>query len=1272
MSEATKLDRASIEDITALTPVQEGMLFHYRSGKHEGSYAQQLSIRLEGMLNMEALSSAWQQVARVNEMLRTVFRWEKLEHPVQIVLREPNIPISEKDCSASSSKARERLVHIAREEELSKPIDLTTHPLRVLVCKLNEHSFEMIVSWHHILFDGWSNGVLINELLTAYDAFAAGNKAPIVRKTRFKQFVAWHQQANREANRNFWMNELADLGDRTTLPIRHGTDYKADRRRVSGSVAAPLIQDTIINLSDYARRLGVTPASVLYAAWALLLYKYSGAPTVVFGTTVSGRTPEIEGVEQMVGLFINTVPLRVELNDEAEVEQVIQSVDAALRRREPYDSSPLMDIASWSGANGAEELFETIVVLDNYPLDTAMLKSSRLTVVGYRMQESTHYPLTLGINTFGEWRVELEYDASSFSEESIKRMVGHYQYLLYQTLLQPQQKVSELELITASEKERILTVLNQPIRKPLCELVHHIFEERARTHPDLPAVISGGRSYTYGSIDARSDIMARRLRRETFTSGERLVALLAERSEQWIVAMLAILKAGCGYIPIDAAYAPARIAYMLEDSAAELLLIGDGVEVPTSFTGRIIRLEEAEACSDDDEDNFIKQEITSEQIAYVTYTSGSTGAPKGVMTEHRQLLAYVLAFQREFGLGPGDVVLQQASCSFDHFVEEVYPALLSGAAIVIAQREEVLDPDRLLQLLQTYQVTFVTVQPLLLSELNKRGGVPSVHTYLSGGDVLKAVHYDRLIENARVYNTYGPTEATVCAAYWQCDRSKETSIPIGSPIAGYNIYITDRNGRLMPIGIPGEICIAGNGVARGYLHNAELTNSKFIPDPYRPGKRMYRTGDVGVWQEDGTIRFEGRTDEQVKIRGYRIDLSEIELALQAHPAIGETVVLAAEDAAGEKHIAAYLVTLDELTAFELREHLTHRLPAHMFPSVYYRIPSIPRTSNDKVDKKALLLCTDRLPSGTRCSEAASNTEKAIIAIWREVLKLDDIGPDDHFFDIGGNSLLLMTLQSKLERTFSAGITVTDLFSMPTVGKQAAWLDSRRKRMEVFAIDGYQRMPEECFRGHAGASDIYAAEDPITMHVPSSIARALYRLASEYSVERIDIMAAMWGYWFAEAIASRTSVFHITVNGGHEALPIRIDLDTAHNFPGLFAHIAKARKAAAAEPDSAVRTTSTDTAVIIPLQRIGRFTPERDAFETMSLVCRSEELLHHDRTELIGLYDWILIIDERTSHSDELDLMLLYRKGRYQPETPEWLIQSYFDLLRQLSGIEVAT
>ncbi|WP_219639569.1 non-ribosomal peptide synthetase [Cohnella sp. CFH 77786] len=1252
MNGAAKLDRTNIEDITALTPTQEGLLYHYLSGKEDGRYDQQLSLRFSGELCMETLRAAWRHVARTNEMLRTVFRWEKLEHPVQIVLREHEIPVEERDLSAFPAPERERRLEEAREADRRERPDLTVKPFRVLVCKLDDRGFEMIVSWHHILFDGWSNAIVLKEFMQAYDAFLAGAKPHLPRKTKFKAFVAWHQQAQaeRESRRSYWEGAFAGLADRALLPFE-GDDGEEGE---PGRHVAAFEPRIITRLGEFAKQRNVTAASVLYAVWALLLHKYGGgARDVVFGTTVSGRTPEIDRVEEMVGLFINTVPLRVTVDESASAEQAVRTVDGLLREREPYENTPLTDIVRWSGSESADELFETVVVLDNYPLDVAAFRSGNLAVTGHRMREATHYRLALGIHAYGEWKAEFEFDPSSLSGGDVGRMADHYMHLLLQVLSDPQSPVGELELATGPERERILTVFNRPVGERGTELAHRAFEAQVRATPDHPAVISDGRKFTYREIDESADRLARRLVRAG-VAPDRLVALALERSADFVVAMLAVLKAGGGYIPIDVSFAPARIDYILKDSAADILIVRDGAPNVPAFEGKVISIggedvsaEPADAGEPESGYANSQPPHRPDQLAYVIYTSGSTGRPKGVMTEHRHLLAYVRAFQREFRLGPGDVVLQQASCSFDHFVEEVYPALLSGGAVLIARREDALDPGRLTRLIEDNGVTVVTVQPLMLAELDKRDGAAGVHTYISGGDVLKYEHVSRLVRRARVYNSYGPTEATVCATYWRCGARPLKSIPIGIPIEGYNVYVVDRRGRLQPVGIPGEICISGNGVARGYLGNRELTAGKFVPDPYRPGETMYKTGDIGVWRSDGSLRFIGRNDEQVKIRGYRIDPREIELALLEHPAVSEAVVLAVDDAARAKAIAAYVAAAGGTTARELREHVGTLLPPYMIPSFYYRITSVPRTGNDKADKQALLRCSDLLPSGHDDGGERSDTERAVAGLWREVLKLESFGVHDHFFDIGGNSLLLMQLQARLEQRFDAGISVSDLFSLPSVSKQAARLDEIRNTAETVAIADYQTLPAEFFGVRLSGR---WREGLVRSRIEPALAASLTRIASEFSVERYDVLVSMWGYLFAEAAGSRTATFHLGMPDGRYAVPFRLDLDRLRDFPELFVTVRSRRKGA--EPPETYR-----------LDRVGRFVPERNASEVLPIVLR-EEAWAEERSDL---FDLILGLGDEEEDGG-MRLSLRFNAGRLLQERAEWLAESYLHLLRQLSGI----
>jgi amino acid adenylation domain-containing protein len=1239
-----KVDKTNIEDILALTPTQAGMLYHYIGGQEDGSYFQQLSLRLSGEISMQSLRQAWEFVVDTNETLRTVFRWEKVEHPVQVVLKKIEVPILERDFSSYPAHEQEQLIREAREEDRHTPIDLESQTFRIMVCKLDDKQAEMIVSWHHIVYDGWSNGIVLKEFMAAYDAFDAGLQPDKPRKTKFKEFIKWHQSRDSSKQQAYWSGCLQDIEERTALPLDAGS--RTGPGQAASHIRAFSDSETLA-ISKYCRHHELTPASLLYGAWAILLQKYNRSRDVLFGTTVSGRVPDITQVDEMVGLFINTIPLRVKSPEGETVRELIRAVDQTLKARERFENMPLVDIAQMSGIREGGDLFDSIVVLENYPLDDRVRNGRNLRVDGYCMYEKTHYALTLGIKAFGAWELDLAYDTGSFSPDTIERMADHYMLIVRQMTERPEIEVSKLDIVTERERNRIVGEFNRPVGKHEVGLVHQAFEQQARRTPDHTAVICGESRYSYKEINEQANLLARRLR-ETSIAADCLVAILVERSASFIIAMLGVLKAGGAYIPIDPSYAAERIAYILRDSAAEFLVTKQALADEIGFAGTVMRMDDEHAdCGDRaDLDNI----NVPENLAYIIYTSGSTGEPKGVMTEHRNLLTYVHSFQNEFRLTASDVVLQQASCSFDHFVEEVYPALLGGGAIVIVNKMEVLDIDRLIQLIETHRISVVTVQPLLLNELNKRDGMASVHTFISGGDVFKFEHFSRLAQKASVYNSYGPTEATVCATYYRCGREKMISIPIGAPIADYNVYILDEGNRLMPVGIPGEICIAGNGIARGYLHNPGLTEQKFVDNPFHPGTTMYRTGDIGVWLSDGNIRFIGRNDEQVKIRGYRIDPREIENALLSHAAVEEAIVLPVDDANGSKTLAAFIRTQEQVGAEQLREHAAGLIPRYMLPSHYYKIDAVPRTGNDKADKKALLLRAERLDGGGDREEAESETEHKIASVWKQILKLDHVGLNDNFFDIGGNSILLMQMHARLQKDYGWGTAIADLFAKSTIFKLAQWIDTMEQSDTDVQLIGYQALPPDYFddQPHAGGTGL------LRFHLKNGLPESLGQIARDNKIELVDVLLSMLGYVFTEINDSKTAILHCLMENGEDIVPVLIDLTAVRGFEDLFRAVY-------------ARRNQLDTGETYLLEQLIRSTADKGTDQILPLVYKDTELPADAR--ILEMCDLALGIEE-TEDGKQLSFTCKFNDRRLNKNKINLLIRSYIQLLTQLTQSRV--
>ncbi|MCD1260588.1 amino acid adenylation domain-containing protein [Paenibacillus athensensis] len=1246
--QSKKLDKANVEDIVALTPTQEGMLFHYLSGMEQSHYTQALTLTLSGKLDAAAFRQAWQFVAESNEMLRTVFRWEKLEHPVQVVLKSREIPIDAYDFSGETLEEARRQSAEQRERLAQSGLDLQEAPLRVTLCRLDETRSEMIVVWHHILFDGWSNGLLIQEVLQAYGAFAAGQAPVMPAKTKFREFVKWHKKQDKERQKAFWTDYLSGLEEWTALPY----DVEAANDRVRQAAAlykADFSAEETAAITAFTRREQVTLASFLYSVWGMLLQKYSQTGDVLFGTTVSGRVPEIPGIGEMIGLFINTIPLRVTAMEGESARDLLRRVDMGLKQREDFENTPLVDIGACSGLSSQDQMFNSLLVLENYPLDLGALSAGPLRIEQFVMDESTHYSLTLGISTFAEhMELEFSYDTGRFTPQAIARFAGHFRQLVLQVVERPERQVSALAMITAEETRQILQQFNAAVSPEAdTELVHRVFERQAELRPEHPVVISEGIASTYREVNERANRLARTLR-GIGIGPDKQVALILERSADFFIAALAVLKAGGVYIPIDHEYADGRIAQILQDSSAGVLITRKGFAPSVAFSGSVLYMDE-QPLTEGDGSNLPPINQPGD-LVYIIYTSGSTGKPKGVMVEHRNLLAYVKGFQGVIGLTQDDVVLQQASCAFDHFVEEAYPIMLAGGTMVIAKRLDVLDVAKLMELIEQTGVTVVTVQPLLLNELNKRqmGRMPKVHTYISGGDELKYDFMAELAVRKKVYNSYGPTEGTVCATYYRAGAEPMTNIPIGRAIEDYRMYVLDAENNLMPIGIPGELCIAGKGVARGYFGSDELTDAKFVADPFHPGSRMYRTGDVGRWMPSGDLQFVGRNDEQVKIRGYRVEPGDIEHKLRALPAVEEAVVLAVDDAGGAKCLAAYIKPRAEIKAHELKAELAAVLPHYMVPSYFYRIDAVPMTSNAKVDKRALLSCTELLGGAPESDGLASDTEERIRKVWKEVLKLDSIGLHDNFFDIGGNSILLMQMHAKLEKEYAWGTQIVDLFAHSSIARLARLIDQRGHVLDDTAMGGYVTLPADFFERQPQAS----GAGMFRFQLPGTMQEQLQQIATESGLVLYDVLLAMYHYLFTEISGSKLAVVQALGADGETVIPVAVDLAALRDFQELFTAVASRRTATG---EAGYKLTEAADA---------RLTKE--AREVAPFMCMDAGVSLDAR--LLEAFDIALIIEEACG--EPLAFTCKFNDKRLKRDKLSQLFKAYIDLLRQLAKSRV--
>jgi amino acid adenylation domain-containing protein len=796
----------------------------------------------------------------------------------------------------------------------------------------------------------------------------------------------------------------------------------------------------------------------------VLLGKYARETDVLFGVTVSGRPATLSGVESMVGLFINTLPLRVQLSPDKKVLEWLKSLQAQQFALQQYEYCSLLDIQGWSEIPRGVPLFETILVFENLPVGShSEMADGNLTVQSDRSYGSaTGYPLTLMVSPGARFSLQLVYDRARFSGETVKRMLFHLQTIFEEIVADPERPISEIRLIDAEEKQRLLLDWNETATyydREIC--VHELFERQALANPSAVAVTFRDQQLTYGELNARTDQFARHLQ-SLGVGPETLVGICAERSIEMVIGLLSVLKAGGAYVPIDPTLPVERLAFMIEDSHLAVLVTQERLlqELP-SHHARVVTLDAGwEIVSKRSEDT-LGNLATADNLAYVIYTSGSTGKPKGVEIPHRALTNFLLSVQQQPGLAADDVLLAVTTLSFDIAGLEIYLPLITGARVVIADAEVASDGIQLKQLLGESGATVMQATPATWQMLINTGWQGQARLkVLCGGEALSRELANDLISNgATVWNMYGPTETTIWSTIRLMNHGDDP-ISIGRPIANTKVYVLDESNQPVPIGIAGELHIGGDGLARGYRNRPQLTAERFVPNSFGTGSdyRLYKTGDLVRYLANGDLEYLGRLDDQVKIRGFRIELGEIEAALRQHPSVRECVAIAHKDEVGDKRLVAYVVTNDgeKQTSQALREFLRERLPEYMLPAAIIQLSKLPLTPNGKVNRRALPMPDYDAEVQDAFLAPRSDTEKLLARIWSDVLKVPQVGINDNFFELGGHSLLAVSMISRVRDALSVDLKVRSLFEAPTVARLALTLDRSGKHASVPPISKVKR------------------------------------------------------------------------------------------------------------------------------------------------------------------------------------------------------------------------
>ncbi|MCJ8205209.1 non-ribosomal peptide synthase/polyketide synthase [Pseudomonas sp. RGM2987] len=1029
----------AVDDVYPLSPMQQGMLFHSLLGQGAGDYINQMRLDAEG-LDPQRFRAAWQAVVDAHDILRSGFVWQgDLEQPLQVVQRQVDVPFrlldwrEQPDCAGA--------LQTLADEERDLGVDLGCAPLmRLVLVRTGPARYHLIYTNHHILMDGWSSAQLLGEVLQHY----RGEAVP--RPTgRYRDYIAWLQRQDAALGERFWTQQLRTLEE----PVHLAQVFARPATTAAATAYAhhhlQLDATQTRRLAEFARASKVTVNTLVQAAWLLLLQRYTGKSCVAFGATVAGRPADLIGVEGQIGLFINTLPVIASPRAEQSLGdwlQQVQGLNLALRE---FEHSALFDIQRWAGLGG-EALFDNILVFENYPISEVLAQgaSERMRFGAVDNLEQTHYPLTLLVSLGERLAVQFSYQCASFAQDSVEQIGLHLQRLLVQMIDAGQRPLGELSLLDPQELQQQLHSWNATAADyPAERCIHRLFEAQVRRTPDAPALVFAGQSLSYAELNTRANRLARRLL-ERGVGPDQLVGIALDRGVEMIVSLLAVLKAGGAYVPLDPQYPADRLAHMIEDSGLQWLLtqaselqrlsIPDGVQTLLA------------AALDDPFDGASpvdpQVQVEGDNLCYAIYTSGSTGKPKSVMVRHEALVNFVSSMVREPGLCARDRVLSLTTFSFDIFGLELYGALLSGACVVLVDRQTAHDPQALLQTIERQQVSVVQATPSTWRMLLDHPAAAALagRKCLCGGEALAEDLAERLLAvGGEVWNLYGPTETTIWSAAHRL--TEEQRLPcLGRPIANTSLYILGEHFAPNPVGLSGELLIGGDGLARGYHARAALTAERFLPDPFGNGTRLYRTGDLARQRGDGVIEYLGRLDHQVKIRGFRIELGEIEACLLAQDSIREAVVVP-QPGPGGMQLVAYLIAAQpqatELALLRetLKAQLAPLLPDYMIPAQWVLLERFPLTPNGKLDRKALPQpdATQRLRAYAAPEGAL---EQSVAAIWQDVLKLERVGRDDNFFELGGHSLLATQATARLQMEQGAAVPLDLLFSTASLAEYA--------------------------------------------------------------------------------------------------------------------------------------------------------------------------------------------------------------------------------------------
>ncbi|MBX3328844.1 MAG: amino acid adenylation domain-containing protein [Nitrospira sp.] len=1063
-----------IDSIYPLSPMQEGMLFHTLMNPGTGIYLMQNRYLLEGDLNYEAFVRAWAMVLDRHPVLRTSFVWKSQKRPLQAVHKRVDAPIVSLDWSGQTRREQIARLDAELEAELREGFDFAKAPLmRLWLIRLADDCYQFVHSFHHILLDEWCISLLLMDFLGHYGSLVRGERLMREKPRPYRDYIAWLQKQDINAAESFWRGYLKNFPTPTPLPYDRLPEGLADQNEDAADHCLYLSAETSAILVDLAQRHRLTVNTFFQGAWALLLSYYVSEREVLFGVTVAGRPTELRGVESILGLFINTLPLRVAMQPDRPLMDWLKDLLAENVRVRQYDYAPLVQMQRWSEVPRGEALFHSLFVFENAPVDRELCEG-RIIFKGEEEQYRVHtnYPLTVMGWPGRELGLKISYDKRLFDVDTTGRMIRHLKTLLEAMAERPTARLADLLPLKQDERQQLLTEWNPVLnvsgeKEP--DSLPRLFEKQVEHRPDEVAVECLDERASYRELNRRANRVAHALV-EAGVGPDTIVALLDDRGIDLLTMMVGVFKAGGAYLPLDPHHPVSRLTQILKLSRSPVVLTSQDylarlqeavMHINEASRPRLVAIERIlEEAGHEDNPGDRGQ---SEHLAYVIYTSGSTGVPKGAMVTRRGMLNNILSKVSGLALGPSDVIAQTASQCFDISVWQFLTALTCGARTSIVPDDISRDPFHLLAHLEQTQITILETVPALLQgllEAASEAGFDAVprlqhlRWVLPTGEALPPPVCRQWLArypSIPLLNAYGPAECADDVAVHpilEPPPADTTHMPIGHPIEQTRLHILNAWLEPVPPGVPGELYVAGVGVGRGYLQDPVRTAEVFLPDRFgsEPGARMYRTGDLARYRRDGAIEFVGRVDQQIKLRGFRIELGEIETHLLSSPLVREAAVLLHTDARGEKRLAAYLVGHEEggLTVPALRDLLVSQLPEYMVPTAFVPLPELPRTPNGKIDRLALAALDLGDQLARPYTAPRTPTEEILTGIWSDVLGVERVGVHDDFFELGGHSLLATQIMSRLRSTFHVELSLRTVFESTSVAALAGVVDHARK------------------------------------------------------------------------------------------------------------------------------------------------------------------------------------------------------------------------------------